>query len=130
MTTTYHTDIATGAAANAAIVNSPLGQLDSAIVNLHGGAGVTDDVLKEWTAGEDFEMTAATVDGDNVIVSGTVKWPDGSAGIFTTTSKNTTWLAIDAYTITHTLSSKTVTQALITRDANGNVTIKPALSVS
>lgn len=33
MTTNHHTDIATGAAANAAVINSPLGELDTKIQN-------------------------------------------------------------------------------------------------
>ena len=130
MTTNYHTAILVGAAANAATINTPLGSLDDAITDLHGGAGITDDLLKEWTAGEDFELTAATYDADNVITTATAKWPDGSAGVFTTTNKNVTWLAIDAFTITHTVAGKTVTQAAVTRDASGNVTVKPALTVA
>ena len=130
MSSSYHTPITTGAAANAATINTPLGTIDQAIVNLHGGAGVTDDLLKEWTAGEDFEVTAANFDADNVITTATVKWPDGSGGTFTTVTKNSTWLAIDAFTITHTVASKTVTQAAVTRDASGNVTVKPALTVA
>lgn len=130
MTTNYHTDISTGAAANAATINSPLGQIDAAVTNLHGGAGITDDLLKAWAEGECYELTAATLDSDDVISSGTVKWPDGSAGVFTRTTKNTTWLAVDAYTITHTASSQTVTQAAVTRNSNGNITTKPALTVS
>jgi hypothetical protein len=130
MTTTYHTAIATGAAANAATFNSPLGQLDDAIVDMHGGAGVNSDTLKEWTESGAYELTSAMFDADNVITVATVKWPDGSAGTFATATKNMTWLAIDAYTISHTASGKTVTQADITRDANGNITAKPALTVA
>ncbi|OGO26420.1 MAG: hypothetical protein A2136_05440 [Chloroflexi bacterium RBG_16_54_11] len=130
MTANYHTDIATGAAANASIVNSPLGQLDQAITDLHGGAAVEDDTLKEWTEGEDYELTAINRDSDGVITTATVKWPDGSGGTFTTTSKNSTWLAIDAYTISHTVSGKTVTQAAVTRNSSGDVTVKPALTVA
>jgi hypothetical protein len=126
----YHTAVALGAFANAAIVDAPDGQLDQAITNLHGGASVPDDVLKEWTAGEDFEITAAGYDVDEVVTTATVKWPDGSAGTFTTTSKNATWLAIDAFTITHTTSGKTVTQAAVTRNANGSISVKPALTVA
>ena len=130
MTSNYHTPITTGAAANASTVNNPLGQLDDAITDLHGGAGVLDDILKEWTEGEDYELTAITRDADDVVTTATVKWPDGSAGTFTTTTKNSTWLAIDAYTITHTASGKTVTQAAVTRNATGAITTKPALAVA
>lgn len=130
MSTTYHTAIATGAAANAAIINAPLGTLDAAIVAINGGATVSAQQLKDWTEGGCYEVTAATYDADNVITTATVKWPDASAGTLTTTSKNATWLSIDAYTISHTASSKTVTQAAVTRDASGNVTVKPALTVA
>lgn len=132
MSTTHHTPIVTGAAANASTVNAPLAQLDQAIINLGGGAGVTDALLKEWAEGNDYEMTAITYNGTytTVVASATVKWPDGSAGTFTATTTNTAWQAIDAYTITHTDSSKTVTQAAVTRNSEGSVTTKPALSVS
>jgi hypothetical protein len=97
-----------------------------------GGASVSDTQLIEWTAGEDFELTAVTYDGTytSVISTATVKWPDGSAGTFTTTTINTTWEAIDAFTITHTDSGKTVTQSAVTRNADGHITTKPALTVS
>jgi hypothetical protein len=130
MTTNYHTAIATGAAANASTFNSPMGQLDDAITDLHGGAGVGDETLVEWTEGECYEVTAANYDADGVMTGATVAWPDGSAGALTVTSKNATWLAVDAYTITHVDSGKTVTQAAVTRDANGAITVKPALAVA
>lgn len=130
MATDYHTAISVGAAANAATINTPLGVLDAAIGLLGGGANITDDVLKGWTEGELYEITGATWDSDSVISTATVKWPDGSGGTLTTTTKNSTWLAIDAYTITHTSSGKTVTQAAVTRDSNGNITVKPALTVA
>jgi hypothetical protein len=130
MTTNYHTEIVRGAAANASTFNSPLAELDEAITNLVGGGSVTDQTLAEWVEGEDFEATALTRNTAGVVTSATVKWPDGSAGTFTATTVNGTWDAIDAYTITHTDSGKTVTQAAVTRDANGNITAKPALTVA
>lgn len=130
MTTQYHTAIATGAAANAATFNTPLGVLDAAIGNQGGGANATAAVLKAWAEGGDYELTSVTRDSDGIISSATVKWPDGSAGTFTRTTKNSTWLAIDAYTISHTASGKTVTQATVTRDGNGGITTKPALTVA
>lgn len=128
MTTTYHTPIATGALVNASVPNSPLSELDTAITNLHGGTNVTDDLLKAWTEAEAYELTAITRDADGVPTTATAKWPDGVAGTFTTVTKNATWLAVDAYTITH--GAKTVTQAAVTRDANGDITVKPALTVA
>lgn len=103
--------------------------IDSA-VNVLDDASASDAQLIEWTEGEGYEIIAATFDSDNVITTATVKWPDGSAGTFTTVTKDATWLAINAYTITHTTSSKTVTQTAVTRDGSGNVTVKPALTVA
>ena len=95
-----------------------------------GGASVTSDRLKEWTESGAYEATSVTFDADQVVTTATVKWPDGSAGAFTTVTKNATWLAVDAYTISHTDSGLTVTQAAVTRDSDGNVTTKPALTVA
>ena len=158
MSTTFHTAIASGAAANVATVNSPLGELDAKLAVAHDsdgtlkanavdaaavlasgvvtwaklatGAAVEANMLIQWTESEAYELTAITYDADGVPTTATVKWPDGSAGTFTTVTKNSTWLAVDAFTITHTTASKTVTQAAVTRDANGQVTAKPALTVA
>ena len=127
---TYYTPIPDGDIADADTFNDVFATLDTQLVVLSGSSAVTDAKLKEWTEGGDYEITAATYDADNVITTATVKWPDGSAGTFTMTSKDATWLAINAYTITHTIASKTVTQATVTRDSNGNVTVKPALTVA
>jgi hypothetical protein len=86
--------------------------------------------IKAWAASESYTVTSATRDSDSVITTGTVSWPDGSTGTFTRTSKNTTFLAIDAYTVTHSASGKTVTQPTMTRDASGNVTAQPALTIT
>ena len=132
MTTNHHTAIATGAAANAATFNSPLAELDAVLTNVQGGASVIAGILTGWTESESWEATSLTYDGTytSVVASATVKWPDGSAGTLTATSINATWYAIDAYTITHTASSQTVTQAAVTRNSDGSVTTKPALTVA
>lgn len=90
---------------------------------------VTDQLLKEWTSAEAYQMTAITYDGTypEVPASATVVWPDGSAGAFTATTIVTPG-RINAYTITHTAAGKTVTQAAVTR-VDGLVTVKPALTV-
>lgn len=130
MSANYHTAIATGAAANASTINTPLSALDAAIMVQGGGASASNAALKAWAEAGAYELTAITYDTDGVVTTATVKWPDGSAGIFTTTAKNSTWLAVDAYTISHADSGKTVTQAAVTRDGNGAVTVKPALTVA
>ena len=132
---TYYTPIPSvpNQLADADVFNSVFATLDAQIVANTAALGLIGSVnaqLKEWTAGEDYEILAATYDADNVVTTATVKWPDANTGTFTTVSKNATWLAIDAYTITHTVWGKTVTQAAVTRDSNGNVTVKPALTVA
>ena len=89
-----------------------------------------NDELKAWTNSGAYSITSATRDSDGVITTATVSWPDGSAGTFTRTAKNATFLTIDAYTVTHTDSGKTVTQPAVTRDSNGNVTSQPALTIA
>lgn len=85
--------------------------------------------LLAWTLAASYSVTSATRDSDGVITTATVSWPDGSAGTFTRTAKNAIWLVIDAYTVTHSASGKTVTQAAVTRDSNGNITAQPSLTV-
>ena len=96
-----------------------------------GGPALTDDtLLREWTAGGDYTVSSATRDTDGLITTASVVWPDGSAGVFTTTLKNSTFLTIDAYTITHVQSGKTATQAAVTRDLSGNVIAQPAITIT
>lgn len=99
-------------------------------INVHGSD--LDTHLKQWTESGAYEMTAITYNGTypTVISSATVKWPDGSAGVLTVTAQDTTHLVETAYTITHTASGKTVTQAAVTLNANGDITVKPALTVA
>lgn len=86
--------------------------------------------LMEWFMGEDYTFTAIEYDEDGVVETATVLWPDGSAGVYTTTTKNSTFLTVDAYTMTHTDSGKTVTQSAFTRDSNGFVTVNPTPTIS
>lgn len=93
-------------------------------------AANTGSRLIEMAAADGYELTAINYDTDGVVTTATALWPDGSAGVFTTLLKNATFLTVDAWTITHADSGKTVTQAAMTRDSNGAVTIKPALTVA
>ncbi|MCB8942536.1 MAG: hypothetical protein H6658_02050 [Ardenticatenaceae bacterium] len=102
-------------------------------LSVPAGSGVgNSESLIEWAEGGDYEMTAITYHGTytSVVSSATVKWPDGSAGTFTAISINATYEAIDAYTISHTNSGLTVTQTAVTRNADGNITTKPILTVA
>ena len=85
-----------------------------------------------WTTSEAYQMTPITYSSTypNTVASGAVVWPDGSAGVFTTVIIDPTWEAINAYTISHVNSGRFVLQASVTRNANGNISIKPLLTVS
>ncbi len=109
-------------------LRSQVGRLEQTEAGGGGGPSLTERLLG-WTEGEGYELLTAVYDGDGVLASGTVRWPDGSAGVWTRTAKNTTWLAVDGYTVTHDASGLTVSQAAATRDADGCVTAKPALTV-
>lgn len=95
-----------------------------------GGATVNPQVLISWA--EHVELIDITYDVTETLVmaSAVVKWPDGSAGVMTTTAIDATWKAIDAYTLTHATSGLTVTQAAVTRNADGLITHKPELTVA
>lgn len=97
-----------------------------------GGANATAQLLKQWTEAEAYEATSITYSTTypDVVSTATVKWPDGSAGTFTATTINSTFIAIDAYTLSHVDSGKTVTQAAVTRNTAGQITTKPALTVA
>ena len=97
---------------------------------LSGGASLINSNLRAWANTSAFSLTSATRDTDGVITTATVSWPDGSVGTFTTVTKNSVWLTVDAYTVTHTSSGKTVTQSAVTRDGSGRVTAQPALTIT
>jgi len=74
---------------------------------------------------------AITRDGDGAPVSAVVTWPDGVSGIYSGTASLTWPGAISAYTITRSgTPTKTYTQPAVTRDTNGNITNRPAITVS
>lgn len=73
---------------------------------------------------------AMTVDGNDLVTSAAVVWPDGSAGTLTITSRDAN-SAVLAYNITYLGSPvRTFTQPTITRNANGAATNVPAIVVS
>ncbi len=91
--------------------------------------GTTNEELRAWAAAEAYPSFTPSRDSDGVITTATLTWPDGSAGVFTTVVKNATFLVIDSFTVTHTASGRTITQPTMTRDSNGNVTVRPALTI-
>ena len=136
ITVTGSVPIAADATARAALTigNSALNVANIAAAQtaaVTGGTAASSQTLIQWTAADAFQLTAATVDSDGCITTGTLLWPDGSSGVYTRTAKDATFLVTNAFTATHVLTGKTVTQATITRDAaTGVPTVKPALTVA
>lgn len=94
----------------------------------------SDAWLKAWApaVADDGAVGAITINGDGVATGFAVVWPDGTTGVFAATTVNSTWMTVDAWTLTYVgATTKTVTQAAVTRDgATGAVTNQPALSVA
>jgi hypothetical protein len=74
---------------------------------------------------------AVTNDANGAPISATVTWPDGSTGVYSGTA-STNWPgAISAYTITKNgTQTRTYKQPAVTRDTNGSITNRPAITVS
>lgn len=101
-----------------------------AMVDYISIGGATDNALTEWTQGKDYEPLIITRDSEGRVTTMTVKWPDESSGNYTATDYNATHEVYDGFFVTHADSGKTVTQSAVTRNAEGAVIIKPALSVA
>lgn len=95
-------------------------------------AAVVNYNLSTWAYGNIFRLVSATRDANSAIVTANIVWPDGVAGVFTTDSASTAFPgAVDAWHATYLGSpAKTITQAAVTRDANGAVTAQPAITIS
>ena len=73
---------------------------------------------------------AVTVDGNDLITSAAVIWPDDTPGTMTITSRDAN-NAVLSYNITYgSPVTKTYTQPPITRNANGVATNVPAIVVT
>ena len=89
-----------------------------------------DAKLKAWVAAESYDPVGViSRSAAGVVTAAIVKWPDGSNGVFTATLVNDSFDEVDAYTVTHAHSGRTVTQVQVTRDDAGDVIYKPELVV-
>lgn len=74
---------------------------------------------------------AVTRNVDGAPTSASVRWPDGTVGVYSGTASTTFPGAIDSYTITYAgTPTVTVTQSGVTRNADGHITNSPALTIS
>lgn len=142
--------------ANSSTFNTPMGELDAALgamasvpttnknaagaiaelytgfLALAGGATVSNAQLIAWAEAGAFQMTTIAYHGTytSTISLANVLWPDGATGVYTSTAFEASIEAVNSYTITHSASSKTVTQPAVTRNASGAITVKPALTIT
>ena len=88
--------------------------------------------LMDWSLTQSFQLVSGTRDANGALTSATIKWPDGVSGVFTADTLSTAFPgAIDAWHATYAgTPAKTVTQPAVTRDANGAVTVQPAITIS
>ena len=70
-----------------------------------------------------------TRDANQAPTSAGVVWPDGKTGTYTGTPSATFPGAIDSYTVTYG-TTRTYTQPAVTRNASGNITTQPAITIS
>lgn len=72
-----------------------------------------------------------TRDSNGAPTSAAVKWPDGVTGTYSGTASTSFPGAVDSYTVTRTGAPVvTYTQPAVTRDPSGNITNRPAITVS
>ena len=92
----------------------------------------SDSWLKAFASDPSEIFTGTrTLDANGVVTSSPVTWPNGIAGVFTATTVNSTFKCVDAYTVTYVNgATKTVTQSAVTRNAGGEITGRPALTVA
>ena len=105
-------------------------KINDNFTELYGASPPIVELLTEWAQGKDYEMLSITRDSDGRITTSTVLWPDGSNGTYVATDYNATHEVYDGYTIIHVDSSLTVTQAAGTRNVDGAIITKPALTVA
>ena len=105
-------------------------KLNANFTELYDTVPANEERLAEWAQGKDYEPLVITRDSEGRATTFTVKWPDGSAGTYVATDFNATHEVYDGYTIIHVDSGLTVTQSAVTRNSDGAITNKPALTVA
>lgn len=81
---------------------------------------------------ETLTLSAAVYDAlTGALLSATVTWPDGTTGTFTGTPSADLPGALDGWTITYgSPVIRTYTQPTVTRNSSGDVTARPAVTVT
>ena len=94
-----------------------------------GSGDAPTNLLLTWAYVQNFQLVSGTRDINGALTSGSIVWPDGTSGTFTADTLSILFPgAIDAWHATY--ATKTITQPAVTRDANGAVTVQPAITIS
>lgn len=97
------------------------------VSSVNGQTGAANTFMELARTPEVLMVGALTRSASGAITSAAVVWPDGTAGVFTGTPSGTFPNALDSYTITH--GTSTYTQPTVTRNAAGNITTQPAITL-
>lgn len=116
--------------------------LAAAVALVDDLSGVTNPAAARANLGLGYKLLAAEPDlliagvivrdANGAATSAPVVWPDGTVGTYTATTVSVAFPgAVDAYTITYgSPLIRTYTQPAVTRDGNGAVTVRPAITVT
>lgn len=104
---------------------------DNQINQARGAGNGNNSLLMSWALVQAFTLVSATRDANEAIIAGSILWPDGTPGVFTTDIASVDFPgAIDAWHATYAGNpARTVTQAAVTRDAAGAVIAQPVITV-
>lgn len=130
---TYYKDTATGEIIlRVAAPRMNYEDNDGSIIELDLKASSVGVQLMEWGLVQSFQVISATRDSNSTIITANIRWPDGTLGVFTTDVASVDFPgAIDAWHATYLGSpTKTITQPLVTRDVDGAVIAKPAITIT
>ena len=107
------------------------------VLSVAGLAGVVtaEDIAEQqglylaWAADPSRLWTGTvTRDAGGAATAAAILWPDGITGTYAGTASATFAGAVDSYTLTH--GTTTYIQPAVTRDAAGNITNQPAITVT
>jgi len=107
------------------------------VLSVAGLAGVVtaEDIAEQqglylaWAADPSRLWTGTvTRDAGGAATAAAILWPDGITGTYAGTASATFAGAVDSYTLTH--GTTTYTQPTVTRDAAGNITNQPAITIT
>lgn len=123
-------DLSTGTGSGSVAVNPATGRIEDAVQR---GAVAEVSFVSLAQSLDEIIVGTITRDANGAAISATLAWPDGGTGVYAATQVSTAFPgAVDAYTCTHVKGgvTRTYTQPAVTRDANGAVTNKPAMTVA